>query len=309
MADPVVVSDRFERRNRDLVRCEIHTPEGVPLVFSIARAGDRAAAVILDLLLQFAFIVALVLILRLAGGDEWLEGFVTLAVFVIRFAYFIYFELVMQGQTPGTRRFRLRVIDARGGSLQAESIFVRNLTRELELFVPISVLSWPDMIYASGPGIVRVFAALWLLTLMLMPILNRQRRRVGDLLAGTIVIIQPTLDLSRELAASTAKHEVIGDFTIAQLSIYGIYELQVLEEALREHGRNPRVLRSIAAKIQTKIAWQGDRASTDPREFLRAFYRAQRERLEHDLVLGKARDRKVGAGGDAGDAGGAAKPR
>jgi uncharacterized RDD family membrane protein YckC len=218
-----------------------------------------------------------------------------LAVFLVRHGYFIWFEMRWQGRTPGKRFVGLRVIDARGRPLGADAIFVRNLTREVELFLPLVALSAPDQVMTAGPGWVRALSVLWLGIFLLLPLLNKERRRIGDLLAGTLVVRDHVASLDRELAAAgpTGAGTPAGPrFSAEQLAMYGVYELQVLEQVLREAPDASPNVTAVAAKVKRKIGWTGDEPSQDPRRFLEAFYRAQRARLERDLLLGQARERK-----------------
>jgi uncharacterized RDD family membrane protein YckC len=113
---------------------EVVTPEGVPIRFAVALAGDRLGAFLLDLALIGAIVLALVapLVALFAGGvlgGDLVVALAILAVFLVRTFYFAFFELSWQGQTPGKRRLRLRAVDGRGGPLSAEAIVARNLTQ------------------------------------------------------------------------------------------------------------------------------------------------------------------------------------
>jgi hypothetical protein len=84
-------------------------------------------------------------------------------------------------------------------------------------------------------------------------------------------------------------------FTHEQLEIYGIHELQVLEDLLRRDDEgtvDPHIVADVAARIQRKIGWPAERRLVAVRPFLHAFYRAQRGRLEHKLLFGKRQDHK-----------------
>ena len=88
-------------------------------------------------------------------------------------------------------------------------------------------------------------------------------------------------------------------FTREQLDIYGIHELQVLERVLRQSHEgtlDSTVLDDIAQRIRQKIGWPADRAREPALPFLEAFYRAQRGRLEQQLLLGQRRERAKGKG-------------
>ena len=63
-----------------------------------------------------------------------------LLLFFLRNLYFVHFELSARGATPGKRAVGIRVTDRRGGPLTASAVIARNLTRELELFLPGSML-------------------------------------------------------------------------------------------------------------------------------------------------------------------------
>lgn len=282
----------------ELRRRAIVTPEGVALTFTIGRAGDRMAAFLIDAATLALALIALWLALELfsSAGGAWVAAALQLAYFLVRNLYFLWFELRWQGRTPGKRRLGLRVIDADGGTLRAESVVVRNLTREAELFLPIAVLASPEFLVDTGPIWVRSLAASWAALFLLFPLLNRDRRRIGDLLAGTLVVQDARKLLEPELGEEKGGAELALAFTRAQLELYGIYELQVLEELLRDRRDELETLAAVAQRIQRKIGWEPSGAPIAPRDFLAAFYRAQRERLERDLVLGKARERKRAEG-------------
>ena len=275
---------------------EIMTPEGVPLVLRIAPAGDRASAFLLDLLFLFLFVVGVVLLLVLGvvGGLESIAGTVAiLFLFLARTFYFTWFELRRHGSTPGKRRIGLRVVDAHGGPLTAEAVIARNLTREVELFLPLSAAVAPASMGIAGSGWLQALALAWFFVFAFFPLFNRRRMRAGDLIAGTLVVLEPktTLlsDLGRTHAADAGKAPAFA-FTDAQLDIYGNYELQVLEDVLRRSkgsGSDPKTLDVVAKKIRKKIGFEGAIERAEP--FLRAFYGALRARLEHRLLLGRAK--------------------
>jgi hypothetical protein len=124
--------------------------------------------------------------------------------------------------------------------------------------------------------------------------------RVGDIIGGTLVVKAPRVPLLEDLAEKLPPESVLSrrqdpySFTAAQLDLYGIHELQVLEEVLRgsERPEQQELLERVCEKIKQKIEWPQDRWEVDPEAFLRAFYKAQRARLEHRMLLGDRRERK-----------------
>ena len=186
------------------------------------------------------------------------------------------------------------MIDRGGGLLKPEAIFARNLTRDLEVWFPIMVLGSPETLLPGAPGWASIIAVVWLVVLALMPLFNWQRLRVGDIVAGTIVVRAPRLELNRDLAGSRSRgRSATYVFTDEQLEIYGVFELQVLEDLLRKRGKtNRQAMEVVCEKIRTKIDWDPDRRRVVPERFLRDFYAALRARLERKMLFGTRRESK-----------------
>lgn len=273
----------------------IVAPEGVPLRFGAAAASERIVAFGLDVAIQATVMLLLGLPIAFVFG----AGGVMLLWFLLRHGYFVWFETRRNGATPGKKRFHLRVVRADGGPLTTGILVARNLSREVECFLPMVMLLAPEQWFDDHTGLVRAFAAVWLLLLLFFPLFNVQRLRLGDLLAGTRVVVSPPSELLRDLADGRAGSEPAKAarfvFQEAQLSIYGEHELHVLEDLLRK-ARAPggaAALAAVTAKITVRIGWQG--GEIPPAEqllFLREFYAAQRRHLEHAMLLGRRRQRK-----------------
>lgn len=262
------------------------TPEGVALSLQIASAGARLAALMLDLFFMALILIAMSLIafflLDAAGsliGVIWLLGF-----FILRNGYFLLFELGKRAATPGKRILGIRVVAREGGRLTADAVVARNLMRELELFLPLTFLAVDSSEGWLG-GAAMLLGLLWSLCLSLFLLFNKDRMRMGDLIAGTWVVddqrgkLKQTL-VSREAAASL-------HFSREEIAVYGIFELQELERILRD--RDPRSMQPVADTIRAKI---GRPAAESDEQFLDAYYAALRAHLERDLLFGKRRENK-----------------
>ena len=290
----------------------IRTPEGVSLPFVVAPAGDRAAAFLFDLMVIVGGTVLVWLLAALSatlGLGSAGFSFALLAGFLLWNFYFVWYEVHRGGVTPGKRRAGLRVIARDGGPLTAEAVFARNLMRNLEFYLPALALLAPDAMLPEAPGWGRLLALIWMLVFALMPLFNADRLRCGDLVAGTLVVKAPKAVLLDDLAARPApargarsktaepapKPEEEFPFTREQLDIYGIHELQVLEDLLRRHDEGTldgHILEDVAEKIKNKIDWPRNRWNVPVRPFLDAFYRAQRGSLEKRMLFGQRRERK-----------------
>lgn len=286
----------------DEATLHLRTPEHIELPFAVAAAGTRILAFVIDFAVLSAALVVLIVVFELAGGGEgdgFLTAFVLLATFLGRNFYFTFSELHFQGQTLGKRRAGIRVIARDGGPLSAEMVFARNLTRDIEIFLPLTVLFAPNLLFGGEQGWARLVSVLWLGVVAVLPLFNRHRARVGDLVAGTVVVVAPKVallpDLVREHRPGKKKRAPEFAFTQEQLDVYGIKELQVLEDVLRQDPaqRSPDLMTSICEKIKRKIGWSKRAWDVDPEAFLQAFYEAQRGRLEHKLLLGKRQEKKI----------------
>jgi uncharacterized RDD family membrane protein YckC len=270
------------------------TPEGVDLELKVAAYTDRMSAFILDALILLGLLTGFSLLAVLAAwgfhdvriASEGAEIVWLLGAFLLRNFYFIGFELGPRAATPGKRALGLRVIARDGGRLTADAVFARNAMRELEIFLPATFF------FAQGQGVdagLIGLGAVWSGVFVVFPLFNRDRLRLGDLAAGTLVIKAPQLRLRPELVPEGASAVLGAAFTEAQVDAYGIKELHVLEQVLRTGDR--RTMADVARRIRRKIDWQG-RTDVSDRSFLAAYYGALRGRLEHRALFGHRRKDK-----------------
>ncbi|NNU81527.1 RDD family protein [Halovulum dunhuangense] len=291
---------------------EIVPPEGVPIRFDVAGLGARFVAQLADILLSLAAVIAVMALLFLSELIP-MTGLVTvgaLLFFAIRAPYYILAEILMNGQTFGKRLSGLRVIAVDGRSLSPHAVTVRNLMKEMEVFVPGTLLltsaslSWPAALLLMA----------WISVLLAVPLLNPMRQRLGDILAGTYVVTLPVPILLPDLA-DAPQDQGRFNFLPHHLDHYGRYELQTLESLLQANrdamgrgaaARHDDNLRRVAATIARRIGYTG-RLDPDAAEaFLRVFYRTQRAYLENRKLFGDAREDKFhrSQGGKSGPRGG-----
>lgn len=282
-------SDFLEGGRRE--RRQIITPEGVPLTVELADYGERLVAFVIDLfiwlVLMIVIVLALVSAIGVSGGSLIAISIALFIAFMVRNLYFVAFELAWRGATPGKRLLRLRVIDRSGGPLLPSAIVARNLTREIETFLPLGVLLTARQAPDGTVDWSSLAIAVWMLFFAALPFINRDRMRGGDLLAGTLVVSLPKRVLASDLVEPKAQFS----FTDAQLRAYGAFELQVLEELLRRQVTpdSMRLLAEVCDKICRRIGWKTPLAPADILPFLREFYTAERAFLEHEQLFGKAR--------------------
>jgi uncharacterized RDD family membrane protein YckC len=171
----------------------IETPEHVQLQFSLATIGNRFLACAIDHIFQgAAFSLISVIAYNLSEGFRsltekaigegqsdgigmWVYAILIIVTFLIFFGYFVFFEAIWSGQTPGKRLLKLRVIQGDGRPITFFAALTRNLLRIAD-FIP--------GLYSVG--IVSIFA-------------SERAQRLGDFVANTFVIKEraaeaPTFD-------------------------------------------------------------------------------------------------------------------
>lgn len=186
----------------------IDTPENVVFGYEVVGIGSRFIAALIDtlLIIGLQIVVYLGLFVFLLMTSEWLDGatwltaVIILLAFLFLWGYYIYFETSWNGQTPGKRWAGIRVLRQNGMPISLSEAVIRNLIRIID-FLPVFY----------GVGIVTMFA-------------DRQSRRLGDLAAGTIVVLAHQTVSLDSLAASETPSERFWRRQARQPSIQAIVD-------------------------------------------------------------------------------------
>lgn len=160
---------------------ELETPEHIAFRYQLAGPARRAAAYAVDLAVRGAilFLMALVILSTQSVASEDFAGFETGALLLVFFAlewgYFVAFDVLADGASPGKRAFELRVVHQDGRPITLADSILRNLLRAADLL---------PMFYGVG---------------VLSMMLDKKFRRLGDFVAQTVVVYEPASKLgSRE---------------------------------------------------------------------------------------------------------------
>jgi uncharacterized RDD family membrane protein YckC len=157
---------------------ELETPEHIAFRYQLAGPARRAAAYVVDLFVRGAilFVVALVMLFTSNALTSDFSGFETgallLLFFVLEWGYFVAFDLLAEGASPGKKAFQLRVVHQDGRPITLTDSVLRNLLRAADLL---------PMFYAVG---------------VLSMMLDHKFRRLGDFVAQTVVVYEPTSRLA-----------------------------------------------------------------------------------------------------------------
>lgn len=206
----------------------IETPERVALHFALASIGNRFLACAIDHTIQWlalALIGVASLILAnfssierlLTSAPKWVYAVMSILLFLIFSSYFVFFEWIWNGQTPGKRWLKLRVIREDGRPITFWEAAVRNLLRTLDIM--------PAPFYSIG--LIAVFS-------------STRDQRVGDMVAGTVVVREREAEapaFSEVFAAPVSDPALRRSFKPvdfnASLSTLTESEIQVVETFLR----------------------------------------------------------------------------
>jgi uncharacterized RDD family membrane protein YckC len=214
----------------------IDTPEQTVLEYPIAGLGSRFLAVLVDTAIQVAlgiFVIILGSIIgaglsRLGGlGPQWTLAIIIFLLFLLNSGYFALFEILWNGQTPGKRLSQLRVIKDDGRPIGAYEAIVRNVVR---------LIDWLPTCYAIG--LISIF-------------LNRQNKRLGDMVAGTVVVHEKTLEGVRPYS-ETQLDETLPPIDAMKVTLE---EAQLIETFLnRRDSLEPLLRTRMAMEIANRLA-------------------------------------------------------
>ncbi|RMG39980.1 MAG: hypothetical protein D6719_12030 [Candidatus Dadabacteria bacterium] len=220
----------------------IMLPEQTWLDLEPAGAGSRASAYLIDLIIRWtavAIIVSAVIyllskleghnllgaivprIVRSGSFSQVLMAIIIVAVSLIEIAYPVFFEVFYDGVTPGKRLIGIRVLDQRGLPLTLKTSLARNIFIPLEIAPPF----------------------LGLIPLVSMMI-TRNSQRIGDLVAGTIVVREP-----EPVSISSNKTDLFSGKIVLPLEIYNLYS-QYLE---RHKTLTPDAARRISQTLMQAL--------------------------------------------------------
>ncbi len=261
---------------------DVETPEQVVFSYSVAGIGTRAAAAVVDMIitvtgtfLTFLLIIAVVVSLRgLAPGsalDRLSEGWVLAILLVLQFlimwGYHFLFEGFRDGQTPGKRLMRIRVVRDGGFAVTPQEAGIRNIIRVIDMMPPIT--------YVIG---------------MVAVALSRSGKRLGDMVAGTIVVrervMREHLPVSRE----------DGERSAAVTAALSEQEYMLLEQFLSRLGGLTGAARAaLVGQLTTRFASQLSDETGSREAALSALYESERRARAAGMAargdVGAARER------------------
>lgn len=185
------------------------------LELRLARLASRGLAFAIDAIVQLAILVVGLIVVIAAGPDDGaLRAAILLTMLVlVRVGYPVLFETLSRGRTPGKGVFGLRVVRDDGGPIRFRHALTRGLAGAIVDFGPVFV--WG----AVGLGV---------------SLASEKSKRVGDFLAGTVVVMErapddpaPNIVMPPPLAPWAAQLDLSGltdDLALAVRQYLGRYD-------------------------------------------------------------------------------------
>lgn len=253
-------AQRFSATSSLEVSVEVETPEQIALSYSVAGIGSRGAAAAIDTLICIAALVVLTVVMGIAisyaglsfskmnPSAAWVMAAYVIAQFVVTWGYYVIFEGIWDGQTPGKRVMNLRVVRDGGFSVTFAASAIRNLLRVID---------------ALGVYLVAIVVAL----------LNDSRKRLGDIVAGTFVIKEERVKArSMETAAVRGQDRAL----IAHLSDdeYAVLDRYMERRTTLDPSRRDAIIAQLAIRFANYLPSATD---TLPRASLVRLYEAERD--------------------------------
>jgi uncharacterized RDD family membrane protein YckC len=247
-------------------RVTLRTPESVELEFTLAGIGNRALALTIDytiwgiilivVLICWAILSSQLPVFQTKTLGQWATAIAILIAFTVYVGYFVYFETLWQGQTPGKRRTKIRVIRDDGRPVGLQQAALRALLRPI------------DDVFSIGA---------WLI------ILGTKEKRLGDWIAGTLVI-------QEEQAVASASFPIdqyaqtLSDRLLATTNIAALIpdDFAVIREYLQRRkamnfDAKLRLGNQLASQIRNIIQLDNPIAGTTDDLFLEAIYLAYQQ--------------------------------
>ena len=254
----------------------LRTPESVELEFSLAGIGSRAYALgvdytVISLLMALFLLVWSIVATQVAAYldnpawlGSWILGILLLVMFAIFVGYFVFFETLWQGQTPGKRLAQIRVIRDDGRPIALPQALLRALLRGVDdLFF-----------FVIGFGMI---------------LINAQEKRLGDLVAGTVVIqeqrssrgkidVQPSESVLK-IATYLQEHDLIAHLKPDDFAI--VREYLKRRPKLASHARKDVSLR-LAQQVKERLELSSLPFDLTPDTFLEGVYLSYQQQSRSD---------------------------
>jgi uncharacterized RDD family membrane protein YckC len=233
----------------------VETPESVAFAYDLAGLGSRGIAFALDMLILTGIILAEVVVLGAIAAvvfyvarrnlllllGPWVLAVIVVLAFVTYWGYFVFGEVARGGRTPGKRVFGIRVVRDDGARVGLGDSLIRNFLRIIDA-----------MPGAYAVGITSI-------------LLSKKQKRVGDFVAGTVVVRDSgELTLLSDGGETAERDSLAREFLRRRGEFTPASRYQVAVAVLATFGEEPGAWDepTIAGRLVQLTGWQPSASPT-----------------------------------------------
>lgn len=229
----------------------INTSQNVNINFNIASVGDRMVAFIIDLLIKVAYVIAVLYVFfnildlgyLLNGLDQWSVMAVYIILLFPIFIYPVVLESLMEGQTPGKKAMKIRVVKIDGYQAGFGDYMIRWIFRII------------DTSFAGVVGLISM-------------IVSKNNQRLGDIASGTAVIsLKNTINISHTILENIQEDYIP---TFPQVIALSDNDMRIIKDnytkALRVDDR--QIISKLSEKIKSILKLEIDSTKMTERQFI-----------------------------------------
>jgi uncharacterized RDD family membrane protein YckC len=196
----------------------VNTPENISFEYQIAGPFRRLPAMLLDIAIRYLFVFLIIIVCAFSGfvlpfrfSATIFGVIIILSIFLLSWFYGLTFEVLWNGQTPGKRAMNLRVVSIDGRPINAAQATIRNFLRVADFFpyASTAILSEENSFY---------FLPTLLVGLVCM-LSTKRFQRIGDLAAGTMVVVDERGWAARKIAVDDPRVPSLAEYIPSSFSM------------------------------------------------------------------------------------------
>lgn len=230
----------------------INTSQNVNINFNIASVGERMLAFIIDLLIKVAYVLIVFYLFfnvfdlgyLLAGLDQWSVMAVYIVLTFPVYIYPVVLEGLMEGQTPGKKLMKIRVVKIDGYQASFGDYLIRWMFR---------------LIDTSAAGVIGLISM----------IVSKNNQRLGDIASGTAVIsLKNNINISHTILENINEDYIP---TFPQVIALSDNDMRIIKDnytkALRVDDR--QIISKLSDKIKSILKLDIDPKNMTERQFIK----------------------------------------
>ena len=209
------------------------TNQNIEIDLELASVGDRIVAFLIDLLIMIGYSLLVAIVI---GGTS--GGALMFIFYVPLLFYSLVFEVFGQGQSPGKRARKIKVVKLEGSTPSIGSYLLRWMFRLIDVYT-----------FYGGIGVIVIAS-------------SKNGQRVGDMVAGTTVIKVRDIGSAQAFAMRVPQEHVV-KFPVAKMLTDDQIELMKKALGMHKNHGNSDGIRQLTVKLKEKLSIESDQNDVD----------------------------------------------